>query len=405
MGMDNIANLGMQAAMENMSIISNNIANANTYAFKRSTGNFADLFPTGNDTAGVGIGSGVQLTSTQIDFTPGGPSNPTFISSDISLNNAGFFIMKDPNTGQSTYSRYGRFSFDAVNGFFTIGSSRLQGFPAVNGGIPAGSTPSDLQVNTDVISGDATTTVTQSQLNLNSADKPPTLTPFDPTNASTYNFTTATTIYDSLGSQHSLSVYYVNTGPGAWTVNSFVDGASVGAPGSMTFDTNGNLTATSGLSNLSFLPGTGAASPQTFSINLTGATQFGSPDFSNPFTRDGFPAGRFTSFTIDQNGKVSANYNNGQPATLVGQIAIANFQAPQGLQSLGNMSWSATTDSGTPIINQANSANNFSQGTVELSNVDLANELVNLISAQNTFSANAQVEQTFVQVMQKVMQI
>ena len=401
MGMGNIANTGMQAAMSNMDIISNNIANANTYGFKRASANFADLFPSGNDASSVQIGLGVAVTGSQEDFTPGGPSAPTNLASDFSIGGNGFFIMKDATSGQSTYSRYGHFGFDRTTGFFTIGNSRLQGFPAVNGSVPAGSTPADLHVNTAPVPAVPTTLITQSGLNLSASDVIPVTTPFDPNTSTSYNYTTGSKIVDSLGTQHDLNIYYVKTGSNAWGVNVYVDGNVITNTATMTFTSAGALNTTTGLTGLNYVPGTGATSPQTFDISMTQATQFGSPDGANPFTVNGYGAGEFQSYTVDKNGIVNATYTNGPPV-VVGQIALAEFQSPQGLVDVGNQSWTANTASGAPIINQSNSTGIINQGTLELSNVDLATEMVNLINAQNTFQANAQVEQVYNQVMQTV---
>lgn len=403
MGMGNIATTGMQAALSNMEIISNNIANANTFGFKRTTANFADLFPSGNDASSTSIGLGVSMTGTQQDFSTGGPTQ-TNSPSDLAINGSGFFLLKDPSTGSTTYTRYGHFLFDQTSGYFLSGSQRLQGFPAVNGTVPSGSVPSDLFVNTSPVAAKATATVTQSFLNLSSSDAIPSVTPFDPTNTSTYNYTTSTQIFDSLGTKHNLSLYYVKNSQNDWAVNAYVDGTSIGA-GSLTFTTAGSLSSATGLSSLNFAPGTGAASPQTIKISMTGATQFGSADSSFPFTIDGYPAGSFQTYQIDKNGLVSAVYNNGQPPVVMGQVSIANFQSQQSLQDIGNQSWHSTTASGSAIVNQSNSTNNISQGALELSNVDLATEMVNLISSQNTFQANAQVEQTFNTIMQTIIKL
>lgn len=403
MGMGNIATTGMSVALSNMEVISNNIANANTYGFKRTTANFADLFPSGNDASSTSIGLGVSLTGTQQDFSTGGPTS-TSSPSDLAINGNGFFILKDP-AGTTSYTRYGHFLFDQSSGYFLSQTgARLQGFLANNGTVPSGSVATDLKIDTSPVAAKATSNITQSFLNLSSSDAIPSVTPFDPTNTSSYNYTTTTQIFDSLGTSHSLSLYYVKNAANDWTVNAYVDNNSIGA-GSLVFTSSGALSSQTGLSSLSFAPGTGAASPQTIDVSMTGATQYGSADSSFPFTIDGYPAGTFQTYQIDQNGLVSAVYSNGQPATVMGQVAIADFTSQQSLQDIGNQSWKATTNSGTAIVNQLNSSNNITQGALELSNVDLATEMVNLINSQNTFQANAQVEQTYNQIMQTVIKL
>jgi flagellar hook protein FlgE len=401
MGMGNIATSGMQAAMTDMDIISNNIANAKTYGFKKSSASFADLVPVLGNASGPQIGMGVKLTNVQQNFAPGN-SVQTASASDLSINGDGFFVLKNITTGQNIYSRAGQFDFDQVSGNFLIGNQKLQGFPAVNGKIPAGSIPSDITINTATQPAKATTTVTAQGMNLNSSDTVPATTPFNATDTTSYNFTTHSTVYDSLGNSTGLDLYYVKTAPNAWSVYSAVNGTVLNAasPGSMTFSQDGQLTSSTGLSSLSYTPTTGA-SAMNLNVSLAGTTQYGNDNSTLPFSSDGYPSGQFGGYQIDNNGIITANYSNG-PAVLVGQVAIAEFSSPQNLQNLGGAQWQETSNSGAPKVNVLNSMNNVKQGMLEGSNVDIASELVSLMSSQNTFQANAQVEQVYNQVMQTV---
>lgn len=395
MGIGNIATTGMQAAIINMETISNNIANANTYGFKSSSVNFADLFPTNGSSDQPGLG--VTVPSILQNFNTGGSAS-TNVPSDLSITNSGFFIMQDATSGEISYTRYGRFSFDG--GYFLQGNQRLQGFAAVNGVIPSGTSATDLVISTSPIAANPTSVVTQNGLNLDANDEVP-VNSFSTSDTSSYNFSNPATVYDSLGNANSLVLYYIKSSANNWTVNAYVNGSSVGT-GSLYFSNTGALSSTSGLGSLSFSPTSGAASPQDFAVDLTGATQTSAGDSVNLFTSDGYPVGAYTGYDIDKNGFVSVSYNNGQPPVLVGQIALATFQSPAGLQNIGNASWVATSSSGAAVVNQANSQSGLNPGSVELSNVDLTSEMVNLINAQNTFQANAQVEQAYNQVMQTV---
>ena len=401
MGMGNIATTGMQAAMSNMDVISNNISNANTLGFKKSTASYSDIFPSGNDASGVQVGLGVALNGVQQNFQPGGFSD-TGLPTDLCITGTGFFVMKDPTSGAVSYTRNGHLTFDQAEGYFNLGSERLQGFAAVNGVIPAGGTPMDLKINTAAQPAKASTNVTAQGLNLNSGDIIPTTTPFSQSDPTSYNYTNHSTVYDSLGNATSLDLYYVKTAANAWSVYASVNGTVVNSatPGALTFSTAGQLTSATGMGSLSYTPATGAQAI-SLSVSMTGTTQFGNTDSTQPFTTDGYPAGVFSNYQIDSNGIVTALYSNG-PAVTVGQVAIANFQSPQNLQNMGGSTWSATSASGAAVTNPSNSANNLKQGSLEMSNVDLATELVNLINAQNSFQANAQVEQTYNQVMQTV---
>ncbi len=402
MGMGNIATTGMQAAMSNMDVISNNIANANTGGFKKSVASFADIFPSGNDASGAQIGIGVTLDSVQQNFSPGGYQS-TGLPGNMAISGSGFFVLRDGASGQVSYSRYGNFELDQTSGYFVNGNDRLQGFPAANGVIPAGSVPSDLKINTSPQPARASTTVTAHGLNLNSGDAIiPAVPAFSASNNATYNYTTHTTVYDSLGNPTNLDLYYAKSAANSWNVFASVNGTVVnsGAPGTLSFNSSGQLTGSTGLSALAFTPTTGAA-PMSFAVDTAGTTQYGSPDSTLPFTTNGYSAGVYTNFQMDNSGIITAIYSNGPPI-VVGQVALANFQSPQNLQNLGGSKWLATTDSGDPIVNTSNSSNNLRQGQLETSNVDLAAELVSLINAQNTFQANAQVEQTYNEVMQTV---
>lgn len=410
MGMGNIATTGMQAAMQDMDIISNNIANAGTYGFKKSGANFSDIYTPGNGANQIGLG--VNLASISQDFTAIGATQ-TGIQSNLAINSNGFFVVTDQNTGATSYARNGQFVFDKSTGMFSYNNQILQGFISTDGStIPSGGSPSNLVVNTSPVPAVATANLTlsnQNLLNLCSNDTVPAVSPFSPTNLNSYNTVSNSTVYDSLGNANQLSLYYVKTASNTWSVYAAITPpnsttATVinqSTPGTLTFSATGALSSSSGLGSLSFSPATGATSPQTFAIDMTGATQFGTADNAGVFTGDGKSAGTYVNYAIDKDGIVNVSYSNGTTLK-AGQVALANFSNPQGLEYLGNGMWSATSTSGLPTVNPENSASNITSGALEASNVDLAQELVKLINAQNTFQANAQVEQTYNQVMQTV---
>lgn len=403
MGMGGIATSGMQAAMSEMNIISNNIANVNSYGYRKSVGNFVDMFPSSNS-SGVAIGTGVDLSSVTQDFSAG-RTVQTGKQDNMSIGGSGFFMLKDASTSQVTYSRNGNFTFNPTTGYFMMGNQRLQGFTAVNGAIPPGASSSDLLISTAAIPAKATTSITQSGVNLCSNDAVPVTSPFNPATSTSYNFVSTTPIYDSLGNNNPMSLYYVKTSTAnTWNVYAVVNNTVLNSatPGVLTFNTNGTMASQSNMNALQYSPTTGATSPQTVSVDMTGATQFGSPDSTGQFTPSGYPAGSFDSISIDNNGVVSVNYKGNGMKVVAGQVAVAKFSNPQGLSYVGNSSWTATTASGTPNVSTANSSSNITSGQLEISNVDMAQELVGLIDAQNTFQANAQVEQVYSQIMQTV---
>lgn len=401
MGIGNIANTGMKASMQNMEIISNNIANSSTYGFKRSFANFNDLYANTGST--IQIGMGVQLANVIQDFS-GGDYTSTNIPSNLSITNgSGFFITKDSNTGITSYTRDGGFQLDN-NGYFLIGSRRLQGFPASNGVILAPST-ADLQITNTTSAPNATTKITES-LNLDSGASIIS-TPFAvPPTPSMYNFQTSIQVYDSLGTPATVSIYYTKTAAGSWTMN-----AVTGTPptiigtSAMTFDTNGNMTSPVGPVTLIWNPTTGATTPQNISLDFTNTTQYGGGSkIKASETQDGYGVGTVSGFDIDQDGILNISFTNGQ-TQIGGQVALALFNSPEGLQYMGDSSWVSTSASGAAIINQSTSTNSIKAGFLETSNVDLTEEMINLIDAQHGFQANAQVEQTYNEVMQTIVQL
>ena len=231
----------------------------------------------------------------------------------------------------------------------------------------------------------------------------PTPTTFDASNSSTYNYSTSTQVYDSLGGSQTVNMYFAKTGSGAWDVYAGVSGGTASLVGTANFSTSGTLTgitsvaATTSTDSIAFtIPNTdGSGTPQPLTLDLAGTTQFGSTDGVNNLQQNGFAAGQLTSFTVGTTGILTGNYSNGQTASL-GQVVLANFNDPNGLVDLGNNEYAQTAASGAAQISTPGSTNHgtLQGGAVEDSNVDLTNELVNLITAQRDYQANAQTIKT-----------
>jgi flagellar hook protein FlgE len=231
----------------------------------------------------------------------------------------------------------------------------------------------------------------------------PTPTTFDASNSSTYNYSTSTQVYDSLGGSQTVNMYFAKTGSGAWDVYAGVSGGTASLVGTANFSTTGALTGitsvatTTSTDSIAFtIPNTdGSGTPQPLTLDLAGTTQFGSTDGVNNLQQNGFAAGQLTSFTVGTTGILTGNYSNGQTASL-GQVVLANFNDPNGLVDLGNNEYAQTAASGAAQISTPGSTNHgtLQGGAVEDSNVDLTNELVNLITAQRDYQANAQTIKT-----------
>lgn len=395
MGVGNIATTGLQAALSNMETISNNIANVNSIGFKKSFVTFSDISSSGGGANAIGLGTRVQ--SVQQDFSQGRIEQSSR-GLDLRLNGNGFFVQKNLGTGQTSYSRAGRMDFDA-NGYLVGLGGRIQGYPAVNGKVASASNVVDLQRPTAPIPAQATSTVNLG-INLDSGQAP-IASAFNPNDSTTYNYRSDETVYDSLGNSYLLSAYYVKTANNTWTTQVTVNNTVIGT-GTLNFTSSGALSSTSGLSNIAWNPPNGAAAGQ-LTLNLAGSTQYSSssPGKVVVHNQNGNPSGSVTGCIIDENGNLNVSYSNGM-SQIAGQIAVAQFNAPQGLVQTDNMSWLPTTDSGPAELNPQFSTGAITTSSVEYSNVDLTEELVKLISAQHDFQANAQVEQTYNQVLQTI---
>ena len=229
---------------------------------------------------------------------------------------------------------------------------------------------------------------------------------FSPTDASTYNNSTSVTVYDSLGASHLSTMYFRKTGtPNQWEVYAYVDGVAQGGAQIVEFDSSGNITSGGQVTVGPFTPGTGAAE-LTFDLDFTRTTQYGSGFNVNSMDQDGFTTGRLSGIDISSTGVITSRFTNGQSRTL-GQVALANFNNAQGLRQLGDTSWSESFDSGPPLVGTAGSGSLglIESGALEGSNVDLTEQLVNMITAQRNFQANAQVITTADTVTQTIINI
>ncbi|VAW86123.1 Flagellar hook protein FlgE [hydrothermal vent metagenome] len=238
--------------------------------------------------------------------------------------------------------------------------------------------------------------------------------PFSSSDASTFNSSTALTVYDSQGTAHLATYYFRKTGtPNNWEMYSFVNSTQVDGPDTVTFATNGTISAING-NGAPFtqtIPGfvpTGTTAPSTMNIvnTLTGLTQYGSAFSVNTLSQDGFATGRLRGVDIADTGVVTARFTNGQSRTL-GQVALASFPNTQGLRQLGDTSWGETFESGSAVISQpgTGSLGLIESGALEGSNVDLTEQLVGMITAQRNFQANAQVITTADTVTQTIINI
>jgi flagellar hook protein FlgE len=401
-----IALSGLSAANTALDVTSNNIANANTVGFKNSQAEFADVYASGavNLDSSTG-GEGVRVVSAAQQFSQGTSITEASTPLDMEINGNGFFTLNSPSG--TVYTRNGQFSEDQNGNVISTTGQFLQVYPpTANGGFNTG-TLQNLNLQT-AQSSPVATTAANVILNLPSDATPPTVTPFDPTNSNSYNQSTSTTVYDSLGNSYPATLYFSQTAtPGTWNVNMTVNGVAVGGAQTLSFSNTGTVTAPAG-GNLAFdgFTPTNGAAPMNMAFNFSQTTEYGTQFGVTSIIPNGYTTGQLSTLSIDSTGIVSAVYTNGQ-STQLGQLAIANFPNPQGLQQLGNTNWAQTFSSGTVVSGTAGSAGfgSVTSSSLESSNVDLTTELVNMITEQRAFQANAQVITTADQMSQTVIGI
>ena len=407
---------GLNAASKQLEVIGNNVSNANTVGFKQSRAEFADVFAnsiTGGGGSQIGIGTNLATVAQQ--FTQGNITS-TNNSLDIAINGNGFFRMS--NNGAITYTRNGQFQLDKFGYIVDSASKRLTGYAAdASGNILSGAAV-DLQINTADIQPVATTEI-EGTINLDSRNNPmPALPAFDPTDPTTYNNSTAVTVYDSLGNSHTLQNFFRKTAANTWNVYTTVDGVSTPAlPATtavITFTGTGvSPTIVPALPSVTFTPLNSAtpAAPNgaanvTTTIDYSKSTQFGSAFSINSLSQDGFTSGRLSGFNTANDGTIVGRYSNGQSKNL-GRVVLSSFTNPNGLQSLGGNAWAVSASSGPDLTGTPGTGllGVLKSSAVEDSNVDLTAELVNMITAQRVYQANAQTIKTQDQVLQTLVNL
>jgi flagellar hook protein FlgE len=231
---------------------------------------------------------------------------------------------------------------------------------------------------------------------------------FDPNNPASYTSSTSATVYDSLGNAHVLAMYYVKTAtPNTWTLYTNLDGGAASTPTTLAFTSSGALaTPANGIIPQSFPLTTGAVTAMTFNLDLTGSTQFGNIFGVNRIVQDGYTSGRLSGLNVSPDGTVQGRYSNGQTRNLA-QVVLGNFNNPNGLQSVGGNQWQETSASGQPLIGAPGSGSLgvIQSAAVEESNVDLTAMLVNMITAQRTYQANAQTIKAEDQILQTLVNL
>jgi flagellar hook protein FlgE len=401
----NIALTGINAANEDLSVTSNNLANVGTIGFKGSRAEFGDLFA--STQAGVGstaVGNGVAVTEVAQEFTQGNIET-TGNTLDMAISGNGFFVVSD--NGALNYTRDGEFQLNNDGDVVNAQGQALQAYPPLaSGGFNTGGL-SDISLNTSESQPQATSTAAITA-NLPADATAPADAAFSATDPNSYNNTTSMTVYDSLGAAHTASLYFIKGATANdWSVQLCVDGTAVGTPQALDYNASGALTAPANgqITFPAYTPATGAQA-LNMSFNFGSTTQYGGTFGVTAIQQNGFTTGQLTGINIDQTGVVQAQYTNGRSVDL-GQVALANFANPQGLSQLGDSTWAPTNASGAAVNGVAGNSGfgSIQSGALEESSVDTTAALVDMITAQRDFQANAQMIQTENQVTQTIINI
>lgn len=440
MSMFNIGLSGLSSTQKALEVTSNNIANAGTAGYKTASTEFAALYNGGQR-------SGVKTASINENFEKAGGLVSTGQSLDLAITGKGFFVVSE--NGRLAFTQAGQFGLDADRNIINNNGSKLQGFGIDENGNLIPGILTDLKVEAANIPAKASENIGFS-LNLNSASNlipyPVAPAAFDPADGTSFNYSQSTEVFDSLGNSHTLTQYFNHTGVNSWQVMYYMDGkplpaADINAPAgavigsvdakdnngaittaatvTMTFNTDGQLEPIGTLPapplvqpdnnvndpynvrelTLDFAPG--GASVMAIKLDMVKSSQFGSAFGLYENNADGYTSGEFTGVAVAEDGKVMATFSNGE-SKLQGQIALANFANPQGLESASNTMWYASEQSGAAIIGTPSegSFGAILAGSYMGSNVDISSQLVDLMSFQQSYQANAKTISTADEMMQ-----
>lgn len=403
---------GLSAQQQKLDVIGNNLANLNTVGFKASAVDFADLVSqsVGGTSANPSqVGLGVTTGSISPNFSQGGIQN-TGVPTNVAIQGSGLFVVGDAN--DRAYTRAGNFSFDADGMLVTADGRPVQGFTTVNpatGSIVTSGQPGNIVVPPGALRAPVATTSFGTLSNL------------DANAAVGTTFTVSPQIFDALGAPHIATITYTNTAAGQWTYSVDVPGEDVAggvagtptniAAGTLTFGANGLLSQVNGVApaDVAIVSPTWAngAAATNFSWDLVDAagvgslTGFASPSATSSITANGAAAATVDSISIDSAGQIVATFGAGKTVA-VGQLALANFNNPQGLLKLGSNLYGESAAAGIANVGVPGTGG---RGTLigsalEQSNVDIAKEFTQMILAQRGYEANSKGITTADQLLQ-----
>jgi len=427
---------GLNANSRALSVASSNIANVNTIGYKASSNAFSTLLASAVGTGDVS--SAGVVANQQQHVTEQGGMISTTSNTDLAISGNGFFVVSPsvqvPGASQALlYTRAGNFVPDSAGNLKNAAGFYLLGWPlAADGSVPTDR--NDLtNINVQNLAGKAEAT-TKMALQMNLQASTPLTTPYTAGDMAagtvTPDFQRTINIYDSQGAAQPLQVSYVKTGANTWAYEVTYQGppANIGSPtdnviktGTMSFNADGTLntadtsaaTATGDVSvTVPWVYGVSGLNPQTIDISMgtvggsDGVTQFDNPSALVSSNIDGSLFGALTGVTVDNNGFVTAQFSNGL-SQKVFKIPVATFANADGLSAVTGNAYTASIESGTPTVGEANlgGAGLIQSKALEGSTSDLATEFTNLITTQRAYSASARIVTTADQMLQTLEQI
>lgn len=372
---------GLRAVNQELSVISNNVANASTAGFKSSRAEFAAIY-------GGGQAGGVEMNNVSQNFDRNGDVMRTGKGLDLAISGSGFFVLKDSN-GQTSYTRAGMFQRDASNYLTTANGTRLQGYTTDDAGKLQAGVVGDIQVKAGSLPAKASDKLEfVANLKADASSIKPPLPAFDPNKSESFNYSQSSKVYDSLGVEHTITQYFVKTDPNKWDVHYSFNGKPAGGVVKMVFNKNGTLESPTSFPDLDLKPD--GATEISLKLDMARVSQYASDFNATRNQSNGYTAGDLTGVRVDADGGVYATFTNGQ-SLLQGQVVMANFTNPNGLLQTNNTTWQQSFSSGQPVLGAPGTGTmgSLTAGAYESSNVDLTGELVSLMTSQRNYQANA----------------
>lgn len=400
---------GMRNFQTKLDVIGNNIANVNTYGFKKGRVTFKDIASQtmsgassaqnnrgGTNAKQIGLGAAVASIDT---IMTNSSLQTTGRLLDLGVDGDGFFVVKNGN--QQYYSRAGNFDIDSVGNLVNSDGLKVQGY-AMNPttGLPNTSKLVDLTIDKNATILPQATTFAKYAGNLDS----------NAANGTSYSMDM--TVRNSLGNEIPITVVFTKQNATDWNVdlNTTAAGYTVtdAAPlFTVRFDATGKAVPVGNAGNYT-ITSPAPASPITLNnaaLDFSGLTQTAAASSVSVKEKDGSAGGSLTSFTFGQSGEITGVFSNGQVKTL-GQIALATFSNPGGLLKTGGNTFQESNNSGIPNVSTpGNSRGVVQAGTLEMSNVDLSEEFTDMIVAQRGFQANSRIITTSDQILEELVNL